>query len=492
MRVLFVGPLQRWDALAARLPEAAEGRRVLDLPALFAVLPGAAADVVVLDEAVWRERAATARALGDAFPRVAVVALASRGSGPEAAGFHGWYDPQADAPRPLAEVLDAARARVRTRLEAPPAGGEGEVEWLRAFFELAPVGAVSLGADGRFSRVNRAFCGMLGYEPEEMRQLTVADVTHPEDLPESLARMVELLAGERDHYRVEKRYLHKSGREVWAGFSCFAQRDEGGGVTSYVALVEDLTPRRRLQERMQQMQRLEALGHMAGSVAHDFYNLLSSISLSVESLMESRAPAEEVRERAGEVLEVVERATAVTDQLVAFSRNRPLRHQRVDLHAVIHDAAPLLVRLLGASRRLDLELGAEPAWIWADRAQLSQVLLNLAVNARDAMPEGGCFTLATAQIAPEEARSLGLVPRPHLLLRVRDTGVGIAPEHLPHIFEPFYTTRETGTGLGLSTVQRVVAGIGGHVRVETVPGAGTEFRLYLPALQSSDGGVLPE
>jgi two-component system cell cycle sensor histidine kinase/response regulator CckA len=234
---------------------------------------------------------------------------------------------------------------------------------------------------------------------------------------------------------------------------------------------------RENEERIRQVAKMEAIGRLAGGVAHDFNNQLSAV-MGFASFA-ARDPGIGVRARHDleEVLKATERMAGVTRQLLAFSRQQVLQPETLQLNAAVLDGCALLQRLIGSHIEMSLDLAADPTWVRVDRAQLLQVLMNLSINARDAMPGGGRLRIRTGRL---EDPSLGA----SVLLMVSDTGAGIRPEHLPHIFEPFFTTKEPGqgTGLGLATVHGIVSQLQGQIRVESRPGEGAEFTVLLPAV----------
>ncbi len=242
---------------------------------------------------------------------------------------------------------------------------------------------------------------------------------------------------------------------------------------------------RRSEERLRQSQKLEAVGRLAGGVAHDFNNLLSVILSYAELLLRRLEPAERFRDELSEIQCAGRRAADLTRQLLAFSRQQVLDPTILDVNEVIAGVSGMLARLLGEDIDLELLRSPCPAKVRADRGQLEQVLLNLVVNARDAMPDGGKLTIETARVELDETQAFGQLGAQHgayVLLLVSDTGVGMDEVTRARAFEPFYTTKERGkgTGLGLSTVFGIVTQSGGGIRLESEPGAGATFRIYLP------------
>ncbi|MBU6402188.1 MAG: PAS domain S-box protein, partial [Verrucomicrobia bacterium] len=259
----------------------------------------------------------------------------------------------------------------------------------------------------------------------------------------------------------------------------------------YVAgMAVDVTERMRLEEQLRQSQKLEGIGRLAGGIAHDFNNLLQGIFGFSDLLLLGLGPEDPRVENVRGIVTTAERAAALVKQLLAYSRNQVLQPKVLDLNGVVRDLAKLLGRLIGEDVEVRLRLVDSLRHVRADRAQLEQVILNLAVNARDAMPHGGLLTLTTANVDLDDAgaRNLGeLAPGRYVQLAVQDTGSGMSPEVRAHLFEPFFTTKELGkgTGLGLSTAYGIVKQSGGQIEVESVAGRGATFRIYLPEVNAA-------
>jgi signal transduction histidine kinase len=299
----------------------------------------------------------------------------------------------------------------------------------------------------------------------------------------------------REAFRLVYRITTRDGAVKWVW-------EQGRGVYSESGLealegfITDVTESKQLQEQLRHAQKLEAIGRVAGSVAHDFNNLLTAIRGYSQLLQYRLDRGGSPRGEAEEIARTVERASGLTQQLLAFSRKQKMQRQRIDLNRVVQDMQPLLEHLAGKRVRLRLEIPAAPVWVLGDRSQMEQVIMNLAVNAVDAMPEGGDLRLEleTVPLDPASGEALDLPSGEYLRLRVSDTGTGMAPEILELIFEPFFTTKEEGkgTGLGLSTVYGIMKQSGGHIGVESVPGQGTAFTaLYPLAAADSMEGVSP-
>ncbi|MBI4877930.1 MAG: response regulator [Acidobacteria bacterium] len=247
---------------------------------------------------------------------------------------------------------------------------------------------------------------------------------------------------------------------------------------------QDITERKRLEDQLLQAQKLESVGRLAGGVAHDFNNLLTVINGYSELAISRLGPAHPLRNSLEQIRAAGERAAGLTRQLLAFSRRQVLQPRVLDLNDVIVNVEKLIRRLIGEDVELRLLLGRSPGSVRADPGQVEQVIMNLAVNSRDAMPEGGTLTLETAgvRLPDESGKTPDLPPGSYVTLTVRDTGVGMDEQTRSHIFEPFFTTKEAGkgTGLGLATVYGIVRQSGGDVSVESAPGKGAAFTVYLP------------
>ena len=251
----------------------------------------------------------------------------------------------------------------------------------------------------------------------------------------------------------------------------------------------DITARRQLEEQLRQSQKMEAVGQLAGGVAHDFNNLLTVISTCGELLAQDIPPAAPQRDDVEEIIKAARRAAGLTHQLLAFSRRQLLQPVVFDLNTVVNCVEPMLRRLIGEDIEISTKPARAPAVVSADPGQMEQVLMNLVINARDAMPRGGRLTIETAHVRVGDGRGPGdgvTPPGDYVLLSVSDTGVGIPRENIGRVFEPFFTTKEVGkgTGLGLSTLYGIVKQSGGYVWVDSEVGVGTTFRIYLPRVEA--------
>jgi two-component system cell cycle sensor histidine kinase/response regulator CckA len=309
------------------------------------------------------------------------------------------------------------------------------------------------------------------------------EAIHPEDRERVLhAALNAQSSGEYDEtYRV----VRPDGSIRWISDRAFPILNEAGEVFRIVGTAEDVTAQRSLEEQLLQAQKMEAIGLLAGGVAHDFNNLLTVINGFSEILLEEAALSEENAMMLKEIQKAGERATNLTRQLLMFSRKQVAHMHPVSLNAIVTDLVKLLRRLIGEDVSLNLNLGAQLPRMTADVGMVEQVIMNLSVNARDAMPEGGELSISTTAVTISETEALkfsGARAGEFISLSVRDTGSGIPPEIMTRIFEPFFTTKEVGkgTGLGLATVFGIVKQHGGWVTVESQPGQGATFRAFFP------------
>ena len=344
--------------------------------------------------------------------------------------------------------------------------------------------------------VNPACARMHGYEPEELVGRPITDLAAPgsRDL---IVQNAEI-ARERDRVVFEMRNVGRDGIEFPVLIDLTAIRDEDGTVQCFAANVQDLTERARAEQQVQQAQKMEALGRLAGGVAHDFNNILMAIMGFADYLVDSLDASDGRRVDAEEIRKAAERAAALTGQLLAFGRPQTVRPQVTDLNRVVRDMELMLRSVLGERVRLVTRLRPELGGVAADRGQLEQVVMNLALNARDAMSGGGRLEIWTEEtdLARDESyRATGLeIPSGrYVLLKVRDSGHGMAPEVRARIFEPFYSTRNSSqnSGLGLSVVYGIVTQSGGFLWVDSAAGKGTTFTICFPrAAGSLDASVV--
>ena len=382
----------------------------------------------------------------------------------------------------IAWTVAALQRRQRERAEVESSLRRAETR-LRVLSEANLIGILTGDVHGGIHDANEAFLRMVGYSREEVRsgRLRTAELTPPEFHAGEDQAMAELVATGLAPPR-EKEYLRKDGTRVpvLVGVTLVP-----GSSVDCVAFVLDLTERKKLERTVIQSQKMEVVGRLAGGVAHDFNNLLTPILGYADLGLGSVSPAHPLHDHLQAIRHAAERAALLTRQLLAFSRKQVLSLEIVDLNDLIEDLGRLLRRVIGEDVALVIVKTGDLWTVRVDKVQMEQVLMNLAVNARDAMPRGGTLTLETANVHLDEeyaAERPEVVPGPHVLVAVSDTGVGMSAEVQSHLFEPFYTTKERGkgTGLGLATVHGIVKQSQGHVWVYSEPGRGTTFKIYLP------------
>jgi PAS domain S-box-containing protein len=367
-------------------------------------------------------------------------------------------------------------------------------EKFQKLFDEAPVGYMELDAEGCITQVNRTELNILGYPADEMIGQPVWKFIVEEEMARETikAKLSGLLQCGKT---TERTYKRKDGTALQVMIEDAFIRDAGGRVIGIHATIQDITERKRsekelsdLQEQLRQSQKIEAIGRLAGGIAHDFNNLLTVIKgysqLSLLDLKENTPLWENIQE----IQKATQRATDLTRQLLAFSRRQILDPKVLDLNSLLRDTEKMLRRMIGEDIELVTLLSEDLGRVKIDPSQIEQVIFNLAVNARDAMPSGGKLTIETANVESDEGYShahVGVIPGHYVRLSVCDTGVGMSREVQEKAFDPFFTTKEKGkgTGLGLSTVHGIVTQSGGKIWVYSEPRHGTIFKIYFPTIE---------
>ena len=359
-------------------------------------------------------------------------------------------------------------------------------------FRASPAGiAITTADEGRFVDVNEAFCALTGYARNEILGRTTIELGFVQDLGEQ-ADLLEQLRdlGTVQNVDLEVRTKRGDRRLVLASF----ERIELGGRPCLLSLMHDISERKRLEDQLRQAQKMEAIGRLAGGVAHDFNNLLSVIIGYCDLLFRTLPAGAAERSEIAEIRDAADAASGLTRQLLAFSRRQVVERRVLDLNAVVTRAERLLRRLVGDDIELVVRLAPALSLIQADAGQLDQILMNLVVNARDAMPAGGTIVIETAPAVLDEAYARdhpGARAGEYVCVSVSDTGIGMDADTQAHIFEPFFTTKEVGrgTGLGLATVYGIVKQSEAFIWVESARAQGTTFRIYFPP---APAGAAPE
>jgi PAS domain S-box-containing protein len=392
-------------------------------------------------------------------------------------------------PAAVRSAVDHARQRAAARA--------AELRY-HELFDGAPVGLIRSLPDGRILAANAAAVRIAGYPSvAALLDANVADLYAEID---DRARVIGSLEQGEPLQDVEIQGKRRDGVLIWVSVNVRPVKDAGGRTLHYEWSFADVSERRQLESQLRQAQKMEAVGQLAGGVAHDFNNLLTVIGGRCY-LMLGKLPSDDPLRRELELVRgAAERAARLTHQLLAFSRKQVLEPRVLDLNETVTGIEPLLRRLIGEHIEIEVTRGAGLGHVKADAGQLEQVILNLSVNARDAMPHGGRLILETAGVTLDAAgarRAHDVEPGPYLVLSVTDTGHGMDAATRAQIFEPFFTTKEVGkgTGLGLATVYGIVKQSGGFIEVESEPGQGACFRVYLPRVDEapapSEGAKAP-
>jgi PAS domain S-box-containing protein len=385
----------------------------------------------------------------------------------------------ADRPARLVAVHD-----ITERKRTEEALRQAEQKY-RHIFEEAIVGIFQSTPQGRFTSANASMARMLGYDSPEDLIASITDIQ--QQLYVDAARRDEfkrLLEEQGERKGLQLEVYRKDRSRMWLSMNVRAVR-EAGMVVRYEGTFEDISERKLLEEQFRQAQKMEAVGRLAGGVAHDFNNALGVITGYSDLLQMRLPPDDQLRKYAQEIAKAGHRAASLTRQLLAFSRKQVIQPVVLDLNAVVNDMGKMLQRLIGEDINIKFSRSGDLASIKADPGQVEQVLMNLAVNARDAMPQGGKVFIETANAELDHSytrQHAYVKPGRYVSLSFSDTGCGMDKETQAHIFEPFFTTKEAGkgTGLGLSTVYGIVKQNGGYVWVYSEPGKGTTFKIYFP------------
>ncbi len=359
-------------------------------------------------------------------------------------------------------------------------------ELYRDLVEKAGLAIFVLDTQGRIVYFNRRLCELSGFDPEELHGFAFMDGVHPDDRKGVLGFFRRWFSRDPSApVQYECRLLRKNGeiRYVEVNVTPVVEK---GQVTGSRVYLRDNTERRQMEEQLLLSRKMEAIGRLAGGVAHDFNNMLMVILGSCDLVLCGMDGSSPMYEKVEVIREAAERASSLTRQLLAFSRRQILEPKVVDLNDIVINTEKMLRRLIGEDIELNVVLDPGLGRVKADPSQMEQVIVNLALNARDAMPQGGCLTIeiTNAELDDEYARGhVSVVPGAYVMLAVSDTGPGMDEETKAKVFEPFFTTKEKGTGLGLATVYGIVKQSGGNIWCYSEPGKGTTFKIYLPQVE---------
>ncbi|NLG51904.1 MAG: response regulator [Chloroflexi bacterium] len=382
----------------------------------------------------------------------------------------------------LARVTETPHGQIAERELIEEALRESE-ERYRDLLESAHDLIQTVSWDGRFLFVNRAWLDTMGYTEAEVHDLRVSEIIHPDSLDLWQDALAAVVNGDVMQ-SMQITFVVRNGRPVLVEGNLVPSRRQGY-ITASHGFFRDVTERRRLEAQFRQAQKMEVIGRLAGGVAHDFNNLLTVISGHCQFLLADLDPSSDMIHDVEGILHASESAANLTRQLLAFSRRQMQQLCLLDLNEVLERMAKMLRRVIGEDVALEMHLGEDLGTVQADPGQLEQVIVNLALNARDAMPDGGKVVLETANVymdAEEAAALPGMKPGNWVMVAVHDTGCGMSDEVKQHLFEPFFTTKEPGkgTGLGLPTVYGIVKQSQGYVYIDSEASKGTTVRIYLP------------
>lgn len=376
---------------------------------------------------------------------------------------------------------------ITQRKKAEEAMHASEERFSKAFRASPVPMSIVTYKEGRYIDVNESFLSNSGYTSEEIIGRTTTDIGIYAD-PEERSRLRQIIEQQGGVRNVEVHRRVKGG-EVRIALTS-SELITLDGEQCILTTTNDITEHKRLEEQLLQSQKMEAVGRLAGGIAHDFNNLLTAIIGYSQIILSGLDEGDPVRDQIGEIEKAGKRAAALTSQLLAFSRKQILQPKVLNLNAVIADIDKMLQRLIGEDIEMRINLDAAIGRVKADPGQIEQIIVNLAVNARDAMPRGGKLTIETQNVYLDEPyanQHAEVQPGSYVMLAMSDTGTGMDKETQANIFEPFFTTKEKGrgTGLGLSTVYGIVKQSSGHIWVYSEPGRGTTFKIYLPLIEES-------
>ncbi|MEM8687717.1 MAG: PAS domain S-box protein [Pseudomonadota bacterium] len=373
-----------------------------------------------------------------------------------------------------------------TREKATEAALRQSEERFRGSFDAAGHGMALASPDGRLMAVNPVLCTLLRNDEMSLKRENLQDLVDPTDRPTLLNNVGRILAGELESAQMELRFPCRDSDVVWGLTSISIVRDTSGIVAHFVVQIVDLTLRRKTEERLKNARKMEAIGQLTGGIAHDFNNLLQVIIGNLQ-LVQDELGTDASQSCAQEALEAAGRGVELTKQLLAFSRRQSLEPETVQINQMIKAMSSIFQRTVGETIQFRPDLMEVDAAISVDLSQLESALLNLAINCRDAMPNGGCLTVQTRSVYLNDtyaARHQDVTPGHYVLITVEDTGSGIPADMLENVLEPFFTTKDSAqaSGLGLSMAYGFIRQSGGHIDVASEVGQGTAIKLYLPRI----------
>ncbi len=360
-------------------------------------------------------------------------------------------------------------------------------EKFRTFFEMSPTGIIiypiassPLNKTLTFGTFNTAFHNFFGYTREEISRLSIAELSYSEDMEKNLDLYKEVLEGKSESYKMEKRYVKKNGEIIWGYITSTVLRNFKGEPSHIMTILVDITEHKKIEEEQLKIQKLESVGILAGGIAHDFNNIMTSIVGNIALAKISSGIQKNIFEILTDAEEACRRAKDLTNQLLTFSKGGAPIKKITSIAKQLKDSARIVLR----GSNVDYEFSI-PQDLWAveiDEGQINQVIFNLIINARQAMPEGGTITIRAENVFIDEQSALPLINREYVEVAIKDHGIGIPKEHLQKIFDPYFTTKQKGNGLGLSSTYAIIKNHDGYIAVDSEVGKGSTFHFYLPAI----------
>jgi PAS domain S-box-containing protein len=390
------------------------------------------------------------------------------------------------------EVELVLASNVTDKVHAEEAMMRSEASF-RSFVDNAPYGIFrSHTSEDRFLEINPAFVRLLGYESaDELLRVKISEAIY--DNPDDRFQVVQMLQEKGFLESLQLTFRKKSGEPIQvqiSGRSCCDAE------SLFEGFLEDVTEKKHLEEQLRQSQKMDAVGRLAGGIAHDFNNMLTAVIGYSDMLAGSDGLNERQERQVLQISKAAHRAAGLTQQLLAFSRQQVLQPVIIDINSAIEETLQMIKRLLGESIIVHFETKPPVPLVFVDPSQITQIMMNLCLNARDAMPQGGYLTITAEAVSAEDHVAgvpVSLLRKPHVQIKISDTGLGMTPEVQAKIFEPFFTTKGLGkgTGLGLATVYGLVQQSGGHISVASELGIGSCFTVYLPAAEET-GATIPD
>ena len=383
----------------------------------------------------------------------------------------------------LNDSLSSLKNEVEERRLAEEALRLSEAQF-RSVFEGSALGITISDTNGHILKCNTAYQKMLGYNEEELKNKTFSALTHSEDVEKHMGLYRELLAGKRDFFTAEKRYINKDGRVFWGQLTVSLVRDQSNKPLFVIGLIENIGERKLLEIERLKAGKLESIGLLAGGIAHDFNNLLTAIIGNIALAKNYIDPQNKASVRLQQAEKALFRSKDLTQQLLTFSKGGDPVKRSVAIADVIRESASFALR--GANVKCTFDI-AENLWqILVDSSQFSQVIQNLVINADHAMPQGGTVAISAQNITVAPANGRHFPAGNYVKISIQDNGPGIPLDNLPKIFDPYFTTKKEGSGLGLSIVHSVVHNHGGYIEIDSLPDKGTTFHIYFPASLKKD------